>query len=78
MTTVMREKQWADKYPNLGTSPLPTEPYICEEHFARERDLSTRRRGVSRLQETPRFSPCKQGLPGVLTRRCVPPLVRCR
>ena len=38
MKTVMREKQWAEKYPNLGTSPLPTEPYICEEHFARERD----------------------------------------
>ena len=56
MKTVMREKQWAEKYPDLGTSPLPTEPYICEEHFARERDLVFRRTwiNVGRVEEVPR------------------------
>ena len=56
MKTVMREKQWAEKYPDLGTSPLPTEPYIGEEHFARERDLVFRRTwiNVGRVEEAPR------------------------
>ena len=56
MKTVMREKQWAEKYPDLGTSPLPTEPYICEEHFARERDLVFRRTwiNVGRVEEVPK------------------------
>ena len=56
MKTVMREKQWAEKYPDLGTSPLPTEPCICEERFARERDLIFRRTwlNVGRVEELPR------------------------
>ena len=33
MKTVMREKQWAEKYPDLGTEPVPTEPYVSDEHY---------------------------------------------
>ena len=56
MKTVTREKQWAEKYPDLGTSPLPTEPYLCEERFARERDLVFRRTwiNVGRVEEVPK------------------------
>ena len=35
MKTVMREKQWAEKYPDLGAGPLPTAPYVSDEQFAR-------------------------------------------
>ena len=81
MTTVMREKQWADKYPNLGTSPLPTEPYICEEHFARERDWSSadlaksagrrkfRGRADSSCARSP-FARCSSGSSGARTAWC--------
>ena len=53
--TVMREKQWAEKYPDLGTAPVPTEPYISEEYFALERDRIFRRTwlNVGRVEEIP-------------------------
>ena len=55
MKTVMRERQWAEKYPDLGTAPLPTAPYICDEQFALERDLVFRRSwiNVGRVDEVP-------------------------
>ena len=55
MKTVMRERQWAEKYPDLGTAPLPTESYICDEQFALERDLVFRRSwiNVGRVDEIP-------------------------
>lgn len=55
MKTVMREKQWAKKYPDLGTAPVPTEPFISEKHFALERDRIFRRTwlNVGRVEEIP-------------------------
>lgn len=55
MKTVIREKQWAEKYPDLGTAPVPTEPYISEEYFALERDRIFRRTwlNVGRVEEIP-------------------------
>ena len=55
MKTAMREKQWAQKYPELGTAPLPTDPYVSEEYFALERDRVFRRAwiNVGRTDEVP-------------------------
>ena len=52
----MRQRLWSEKYPDLGTSPLPTEPYISEEHFALERERVFRRSWlqVGRVEEIPR------------------------
>ena len=30
--------RWADRFPQLGTGPLPTAPYTSPDYFARERD----------------------------------------
>ena len=52
----MSEKRhWAGKYPCLGTDPLPTEPYVSEEHFALERDRVFRRcwLNVGRVEDIP-------------------------
>ena len=51
----MREKQWAEKCHELGTEPLPTEPYVSEDHFERERNLIFRRSwiNVGRIDEAP-------------------------
>lgn len=43
----MREKQWAGKYPELGTGPVPAEPMFSEEHFALERDRIFRRTWIN-------------------------------
>ena len=55
MKTVMREKQWAEKYPGLGTEPVPTEPYVSDKHYELERDLIFRRCwiNVGRVDEVP-------------------------
>ena len=51
----MRQGMWSEKYPDLGTNPLPTEPYISEEHFALERERVFRRSWlqVGRVDEIP-------------------------
>ncbi len=36
--TATNGKRWHDDYPELGTGPVPTEPYISEEYFALERE----------------------------------------
>ena len=55
MKTVLREKQWAEKYPDLGTAPVPVEPYVSDEHYALERELIFRRAwiNVGRVDEIP-------------------------
>jgi len=55
MKTELREKQWVEKYPDVGTEPLPTEPYLSQERFALERDLVFRRSwiNVGRVDEIP-------------------------
>ena len=55
MKTAMREKQWADKYPELGTGPVPAEPIFSEEYFALERDRIFRRTwiNVGRVEDIP-------------------------
>ena len=35
--------RWSDKYPDLGSEPLSTEPYISEEYFEAERERVFRR-----------------------------------
>ena len=32
------DSRWHDRYPELGTGPLPIEPYVSAEAFAQERD----------------------------------------
>ena len=55
MKTVLREKQWAEKYPDLGIAPVPVEPYVSDEHYALERELIFRRAwiNVGRVDEIP-------------------------
>jgi phenylpropionate dioxygenase-like ring-hydroxylating dioxygenase large terminal subunit len=36
MATDVTDLRWASKYPELGSDPLPTEPYISEEYFQLE------------------------------------------
>ena len=52
----MRQMPWSSKYPDLGTDPLPTEPYISEAHFALERERVFRRSWLQagRVEEIPR------------------------
>ena len=47
MKTRMRNKQWAEKYPELGTGPVPAEPYISAEYFELERDRVFRRTWIN-------------------------------
>ena len=55
MRTVMRERLWAEKYPDLGTAPVPTEPYVSERHFTLERNRIFRRTwvNVGRVEDVP-------------------------
>src|SRR5262245_7885906 len=40
--TSTRER-WHDRYPELGTSPIPIEPYISRDYFEKERELIFRK-----------------------------------
>ena len=55
MKTDLRPGQWAEKYPELGTAPLPTEPYVSQEFFELERDRVFARAwlNVGRVDEIP-------------------------
>lgn len=56
MSRPTRDNQhWAEAYPQLGTGPLPTEPYISEEYFALERDQVFRKcwLNVGRVEDIP-------------------------
>ena len=49
------EKKWHDRYPDLGTGPLPIEPYVSPEFFEKERDRIFRRvwLNVGRVEQIP-------------------------
>ncbi|MGD9536595.1 MAG: aromatic ring-hydroxylating dioxygenase subunit alpha [Alphaproteobacteria bacterium] len=53
--TRMRNKQWAEKYPELGTGPVPAEPCILPEYFELERERVFRRTwiNVCRVDDVP-------------------------
>ncbi|MDE0539102.1 MAG: Rieske 2Fe-2S domain-containing protein [Rhodospirillales bacterium] len=55
MDTVARDRQWAETYPDLGTGPLSTEPYVSAEHFERERERVFGRTwlNVGRVEDLP-------------------------
>ena len=38
MATPASEKRWANKYPGLGTAPVPIEPNVSPEYFEKERE----------------------------------------
>ena len=50
-----RNKKWHDLYPELGTGPIPIEPYVSREYFEKERELIFRRvwLNVSRVEQLP-------------------------
>lgn len=39
----MTQHRWAAKYPELGTGPLPVEPYVSEQYYELERERIFRR-----------------------------------
>jgi phenylpropionate dioxygenase-like ring-hydroxylating dioxygenase large terminal subunit len=49
------DKRWHDRYPELGTGPIPLEPYISREYFEKERDLIFRKLwlNVGRVEQLP-------------------------
>jgi len=55
MKTVMTNKQWAAKYPALGTGPVPAESCISTEFFTLERERIFRRQwiNVGRVDDVP-------------------------
>ncbi len=56
MKTLLRNTQWADKYPDLGKGPVPAEPCISPEYFELERDRVFRRTWVNlcRIDDVPK------------------------
>ena len=55
MQTRMIDKQWSEKYADVGKGPVSTEPCVSTEHFERERELIFRRHwiNVGRVQDIP-------------------------
>lgn len=57
MATVpkFRDNRWTVGYPELGTGPIPVEPYISREYFERERERIFRKvwLNVGRVEEIP-------------------------
>lgn len=56
MRTDLRPKKWAAKYPELGTGPVPVEPYISPDYFELERERVFRRTwiNVCRIDDLPK------------------------
>jgi phenylpropionate dioxygenase-like ring-hydroxylating dioxygenase large terminal subunit len=48
-------KRWHELYPELGTGPIPVEPYVSREYFERERELIFRKVWliVGRVEQIP-------------------------
>ena len=55
MRTVIADKRWAEKYPEVGTGPVAAEPLISQEHFELEREKIFRRTwlNIGRVEEIP-------------------------
>ena len=53
--TVLADKRWAEKYPDIGTGPVSAEPLISQEHFELEREKVFRRTwlNIGRVEEIP-------------------------
>jgi phenylpropionate dioxygenase-like ring-hydroxylating dioxygenase large terminal subunit len=49
------DSRWHDRYPELGTGPLPIEPYVSAEAFAQERDKIFRKvwLNIGRVEQVP-------------------------
>lgn len=47
MKTRMVDKQWSEKYPQVGKGPVATEPCISPEYFERERERIFRRHWIN-------------------------------
>ena len=47
--------KWHDRYPELGTGPLPIEPYISREYFEKERERIFRKTwlNIGRVEQIP-------------------------
>ncbi|MDE0281551.1 MAG: aromatic ring-hydroxylating dioxygenase subunit alpha [Gammaproteobacteria bacterium] len=60
MESQAHNRQWAGRYPDLGTGPLSTEPYISEERFAREKERIFGRTwlNVGRIEDLPETGGC--------------------
>ena len=55
MLTRMIDKQWSEKYPQVGRGPVSTEPCISPEYFELERERIFRRHWINmgRVEEIP-------------------------
>lgn len=55
MTTQAGSNKWTTRYPDLGTNPVPIEPFISPQYFERERERIFRRvwLNVGREEEIP-------------------------
>ena len=53
MRTRMIDKQWSEKYPEIGKGPISTEPYVSREIFEQEREVIFRNNwiNVGRIDE---------------------------
>ena len=53
LQTVLADKRWAEKYPEIGTGPVSAEPLISQEHFELEREKVFRRTwlNIGRVEE---------------------------
>ncbi len=51
----LNANKWHDLYPDLGTKPIPIEPYVSRAHFEKERDLLFRKLwlNVGRVEQVP-------------------------
>jgi hypothetical protein len=48
-------KKWHDLYPELGTGPIPIEPYVSREYFEKEQALIFRKvwLNIGRVEQIP-------------------------
>jgi phenylpropionate dioxygenase-like ring-hydroxylating dioxygenase large terminal subunit len=55
MATTLTPKRWESQYPELGTEPLPVEPYISQRYFELERERIFERvwLNVGRIDDCP-------------------------